>query len=391
MAALAGALNVMLYQDASGQFFPSFNSLTLVVLVVIITIGDPWYAVLAAVGYTVIPSYITGNTTTNVLNLLFGIGAVTAAYNARIAGAPMSMRRLLDRLGGRAPVPARSTVLSDIDLASLSSTPATSKPREGLVVRDLSVRFGGVHAVISVSFAAPMGRITGLIGPNGAGKTTTFNACGGFTRPSAGRVMLHGIDVTRQGPSRRARLGMGRTFQRTELFDSLTVRQNVAMGREASIAGANALGHIAGSRASKQLVNDAVDDALALTGLQPIADEQVGPLPIGQRRLVELARILAGPFDLLLLDEPSSGLDGRETEQFGTVLRAVVRTRRLGILLVEHDMSLVRAICDRVYVLDFGQLIFEGTVDEMQESPLVREAYLGGLNAPVDASDIERD
>ena len=218
-----------------------------------------------------------------------------------------------------------------------------------------------MRAVDDVTLKAPTGVITGLIGPNGAGKTTTFNACSGINRPTSGQILLHGVDVSRQGSAHRARQGLGRTFQRPELFNSLTVRQNIAMGREAAIAGRNPLGQVFGSRHAGRLVAGVTDEALALTGTLRIADTQVGLLPIGQRRLVELARVLAGPFDVLLLDEPSSGLDVHETEQFGRVLKTVVRERGCGVLLVEHDMTLVREICDYVYVLDFGLLIFEGS------------------------------
>jgi ABC-type branched-subunit amino acid transport system ATPase component len=246
-----------------------------------------------------------------------------------------------------------------------------------LEVRHLSVAFGGVKAVNDLSLKAPMGVITGLVGPNGAGKTTTFNACSGLNRPNSGEVVLHGSDVTHQGAAERARRGLGRTFQRTELFNSLTVRQNIAMGCESAMGGKNPLTQLVGSRSANRTIEAATAEALALTGTGRMADEQVGLLPIGRRRLVELARTLAGPFDLLLLDEPSSGLDGRETEEFGRVLRTVVRDRGYGILLVEHDMSLVRQVCDYVYVLDFGTLIFEGTTQQMHESSDVRAAYLG--------------
>ncbi|MBO0727747.1 MAG: ATP-binding cassette domain-containing protein [Acidimicrobiaceae bacterium] len=232
-----------------------------------------------------------------------------------------------------------------------------------------------------------MGRITGLVGPNGAGKTTTFNSCSGLNRPTTGRIVLHGTDVSGDGPPRRARRGLGRTFQRTELFNSLTVRQNIAMGREASMAGANPLAQTFSSPRANRLIAERADEALALTGTDRIADTQVGLLPIGQRRLVELARALAGPFDMLLLDEPSSGLDAHETEQFGQVLKTVVAQRGCGILLVEHDMNLVREVCDYIYVLDFGQLIFEGTPEEMQASNEVRAAYLGGVTAAVAATE----
>lgn len=390
MASLAGALTAMLYHFGVGQpYFASFSSLTLVALVVILTIGDPWYAVLGAVGYSVIPGYISGNTTPNVLTLLFGLGAVTAAYGTKGGTTPQVLRDLLDRLGGRlpavrttgAPVPAAGEAI-----AARPSVPAqvararAERPaagRTGLEVIDLSVHFGGVKAVNGVNLTAPTNRITGLVGPNGAGKTTTFNACSGLNRPTSGRIVLHGVDVSRDGPAVRARRGLGRTFQRTELFNSLSVRQNVAMGREAALAGANPMAQVFGTRSDSRQISEVTDEALALTGIEAISDTQVGLLPIGQRRLVELARILAGPFDLLLMDEPSSGLDGHETERFGTVLRAVVEARGCGILLVEHDMTLVREVCDYVHVMDFGMPIFEGTPEEMHRSDRVRAAYLG--------------
>jgi ABC-type branched-subunit amino acid transport system ATPase component len=234
-----------------------------------------------------------------------------------------------------------------------------------------------VHAVQDVTLMAPMGSITGLVGPNGAGKTTTFNACSGLVRPSEGDIVLHGRNVTSLGPAGRSRFGLGRSFQRVELFTSLTVRENVALGREASLAGANPARQLVSSTAQRTMVRRAVDDAMELTGIGPLADLQAGLLPTGQRRMVELARVLAGPFDLLLLDEPSSGLDASETRRFGEILRGAVAERGVGILLVEHDMALVRQVCQHIYVLDFGRLVFEGSGAEMLASPIVRSAYLG--------------
>ena len=390
IAAMAGALEAMLFHVGIGTYFPAFNSLTLVALVVIVTVGDPWYAVIAAVGYSVIPVYLTSATTTSVLNLIFGLGAVTAALTFDHGTTPESVRRLLDRLGGRKSAPDTAPTTDRLRVPAPAAVVAQAHgapAKQVLVVRDLSVRFGGVHAVNGVSLKATAGKITGLIGPNGAGKTTTFDACSALVRASSGQIVLHDIDVTREGPPRRARQGLGRTFQRTELFSRLTVRQNVAIGREASMAGANPLAQVFGSRHSNRLISEVVGEALKLTGTTRIADAQVGLLPIGQRRLVELARALAGPFDMLLLDEPSSGLDGHETEQFGQVLQTVARERGCGILLVEHDMTLVREICDYVYVLDFGQLIFEGTAGEMQNSAQVRAAYLGGSEDIPDAHE----
>ena len=402
MASLAGALTGMLYHYAVGDYFQSFASLELVAIVVIITLGEPWYAVLGAVGYTVIPGYLPGGNVSTYLLLLFGVGATTAAWGTRQGGTPAPVAAFIDRIGGRrpTPVPALATAspagggaAAGGGVTTPTSTPAPAAASaatpvgvdrngapvngdgapadgdgavtvgvspgvvgvapvagagggEGLEVRELAVHFGGVRAVNGVSLRAPMGAITGLVGPNGAGKTTMSNACSGLNKPTTGAVLLHGTAVSHVGTARRARMGLGRTFQRPELFNSLTVRQNVAMGREAALAGANPLAQVYGSRQAGRMVSEVADRALEVTGTVRIADTQVGLLPIGQRRLVELARALAGPFDMLLLDEPSSGLDGHETEQFGRVLRTAVAEHGYGILLVEHDMTLVREVCD---------------------------------------------
>jgi ABC-type branched-subunit amino acid transport system ATPase component len=247
----------------------------------------------------------------------------------------------------------------------------------GLVVESLTVRYGGLVAVDDVSLTVPPGRITGLIGPNGAGKTTLFNACSGLVRPVAGRTLLDGRDITRMSPSRRPQLGLGRTFQRIELFDSLTVRQNVALGREGVLAASSPWRQLVAKRAERQTIETAASESLARCGLEAHADRPAGSLSTGDRRLVELARVLAGGFHLLLLDEPSSGLDDHESERFGEILTDVVRERGLGILLVEHHMELVLGICDHLYVLDFGKLLFEGTPQEAVDSDVVRAAYLG--------------
>ena len=247
----------------------------------------------------------------------------------------------------------------------------------GLAVDDVTVRFGGLTAVNGVTLAAPPGRITGLIGPNGAGKTTTFNVCSGLQRPTAGRVAFDGHDVTPASASARARLGLGRTFQRMQLFDSMTVADNVALGREAGLTGGNPVRLLLPAPGDARQVSDATGAAIELCGLGRLANRRAGSLSTGERRLVELARVLAGQFSLLLLDEPSSGLDRVETGRFGEILTRTVSERDTGILLVEHDMALVLTVCDYIYVLEFGTLIFEGTPDEIRDSKIVRAAYLG--------------
>jgi ABC-type branched-subunit amino acid transport system ATPase component len=246
-----------------------------------------------------------------------------------------------------------------------------------LEIVDVSVAYGGNKAVSNVSLHAPLGRITGLIGPNGAGKTTTFNACSGLLRPTTGTVRLNERDITHRPPSARARMGLGRTFQRMELVNAMTVRVNVGLGAECPLVGLNAIRQVFSTGGQRRAVVEATTSALELCGIGHLADRTVGTLSTGQKRLVELARTLAGGFRLLLLDEPSSGLDEEETERFGAILQNVVAERGLGILIVEHDMALVMAVCQYLYVLDFGHLIFEGTPAEVQASDLVRAAYLG--------------
>jgi branched-chain amino acid transport system ATP-binding protein len=253
-----------------------------------------------------------------------------------------------------------------------------------LQVEGLSVRFGGHLAVSDVSLAVRPGRISGLIGPNGAGKTTTFNAICGVTTPTAGRVLLEGDDVSRLSTHQRARRGIGRTFQRLEVFSSLTVADNVRVGQEIRAgwarrrrpapqflaAGAGADPERIGADAEVGLIVDRL-------GLGPVADVPVGSLPTGQARKVELGRALAARPRVLLLDEPASGLDDLETEDLGRLLGDLAAAG-LGVLLVEHDVALVMRVCADLSVLNFGQLIATGTPDEVQSNRAVLDAYLGG-------------
>jgi ABC-type branched-subunit amino acid transport system ATPase component len=247
---------------------------------------------------------------------------------------------------------------------------------EALAVRNLTVNFGGLLAVNDISLEAPVNRLTGLIGPNGAGKTTIFNVCSGLLRSSSGTVTLFGRDVSSRPPEVRARLGLGRTFQRMELFERLTVEENVVLGREALVAGRALISKIWESRSEHAEIRRCADRAIELCGLRELLNRPVGLLSTAERRLVEVARVVAGGFRLLLLDEPSSGLDVFETQRIGRILRQLVADG-LGIVLVEHDMSLVRTICEYVYVLDFGLVIAQGAISEVLDSRVVRAAYLG--------------
>jgi branched-chain amino acid transport system ATP-binding protein len=231
---------------------------------------------------------------------------------------------------------------------------------------DITVRFAGVLALEAASVEVEAGRVTGLIGPNGAGKTTLFNVVTGLQAPTSGRVLLDGVDITRAKPHRRARRGIARTFQRLEAFGSLTARDNVLVALEMR------------RRWSPERYSPATvaDELLAQIGISAVADVKVETLPTGTARLVEVARALAVAPKVLLLDEPSSGLDAGETHALGELLLRLAADG-LAILLVEHDMTFVMETCVHIDVLDFGRVIARGNPAEIQADPLVQQAYLG--------------
>ncbi|KUO10321.1 ABC transporter ATP-binding protein [Streptomyces sp. DSM 15324] len=243
-----------------------------------------------------------------------------------------------------------------------------------LSVDGLTVAYGGVTAVDAVTFAVPEAQVTGLIGPNGAGKTSLIDALTGYTRPAAGRVLLDGTDITRRPAHWRARQGLTRTFQSVELFDDLTVRENLLTARERTAAAA--LGSLTPRRAKASDHTSDVARALELTGLEAVADRYPAQLTLGRRKLVGVARALASRPRLVLLDEPAAGLDSDESQEFGARLR-LLADDGVGVLLVDHDMGLVLSTCDQVMVLDFGRVIASGPADEIRRDPVVISAYLG--------------
>jgi branched-chain amino acid transport system ATP-binding protein len=235
-----------------------------------------------------------------------------------------------------------------------------------LEVVGVSVQFGGLLAVDDATIDVPEGCVTGLIGPNGAGKTTLFNVITGLQAPSGGQVRLDDVDVTRKRPYRRARLGIARTFQRLEAFGSLTAHENVQVALEMRRRWAK----------SRYDCSKLADELLDRVGILHVSDTRVDALPTGSARLVELARALATQPKVLLLDEPSSGLDEQETDALAALLHELTADG-LAVLLVEHDMPLVMEACTNISVLDFGRVIARGTPVEIQADPSVQRAYLG--------------
>jgi len=243
----------------------------------------------------------------------------------------------------------------------------------------LSKRFAGLMALDAVSLEVGEHEVVGLIGPNGAGKTTCFNCVTGFYPPTSGRVRLRGEDVTELPPAARAAHGMARTFQQVQLFGHLTVEENLLLGRHLHY-GASAVEsalRLPRARRAEASARAAVRDIAGECGLAPVLGARVGDLPYGTQRMVEVARAIATEPAVLLLDEPSAGMDTAESSYFGQLLRQVHGERGLTTLVIEHDVALVTAICDRIYVLDFGQLIAEGTPAQIRRDPLVQAAYLG--------------
>jgi branched-chain amino acid transport system ATP-binding protein len=235
-----------------------------------------------------------------------------------------------------------------------------------LETRDVVVRFGVLQAVSHASIQVEAGRVTGLIGPNGAGKTTCFNVITGLQEPTAGKVIFDGKDITNKNPYKRARMGIARTFQKLEVFSSLSARENILVAAEQRKTWDRS-----GFDPRK-----VCDDILERIGLSDVSEFMVGTLPTGTARLVELARALASNPRVLLLDEPSSGLNEEETEEMASLLRLFVDDG-LAVLLVEHDMSFVMGTCEYINVLDFGTIIATGTPAEVQANPIVQAAYLG--------------
>jgi branched-chain amino acid transport system ATP-binding protein len=239
-------------------------------------------------------------------------------------------------------------------------------PAVALYVDAVSVRFGGVQAVSDATIVALRGQVTGLIGPNGAGKTTTFNVITGLESPSNGRVWLGGEDVSGMPPYKRARRGLARTFQRLEVFGTLTARDNVLAAAEFRRSWSK-------DGSDPRTVADHLIDRVGLTHVQ---HERVDMLPTGLARLVELGRALATSPKVLLLDEPGSGLDIAESEALGDLL-VDLAAEGIAVLVVEHDVDLVMRVCDRIHVLDFGRIICVGVPKAVQADPAVQAAYLG--------------
>ena len=255
-----------------------------------------------------------------------------------------------------------------------------------LHVENLQKSFGGVQALKGLSFKVPSGIIKAIIGPNGAVKTTLFNVITGIFPPNGGAIALNGMSIEGRKAREIARLGVSRTFQNVEVFGRMTVLENVMVGRHIqSRAGIISTGlRLVGMRREERQIRESAMQHLAFVGLEKRATELSGNLPLGEQKLLEVARALATDPEMLLLDEPAGGLNTRETEGLAALIHRILE-EGITVVLVEHDMNLVMDISDEIMVMNFGEKIAEGKPKQIKNDPLVIEAYLG---EEVDYSDL---
>jgi ABC-type branched-subunit amino acid transport system ATPase component/ABC-type branched-subunit amino acid transport system permease subunit len=390
-AAIAGVAGVLLaFQNPVVVFtqFDVFTNISLVMYAVIGGIGwlsgAPAGALLAA--GSVVSVLLTSTVGPSANEYLVPVAGLAVVLNLILApdGVAAQWHELADRARRRLGWAARSPAPSrpDRDLPSRDGQargPAASRAapaRRGacLELRGVSVRFGGVQALDGVSLQVEPGEVLGLVGPNGAGKTTLIDTVTGFTRPSSGQVLLDGASITGWAPARISRAGIARSFQAVQLFDAMSVRDNLLVATDARSVSCYATDIIV---PRKPRPDELMEELIAQFRLEAVLDALPSELPHGTARLAGVARALLSDPRVLLLDEPAAGLDSAENAELGPMIREMATARGISVILVEHDVPLVLSTCDRVVVLDFGRRIAVGAPEEIRQNPAVVAAYLG--------------
>jgi branched-chain amino acid transport system permease protein len=399
LAALGGALMAMYAQSAYPANFDTLDGLVWLAVIVSLGIRSNTAALLGGVAFALLPSVFATYVPSQLGSLptvLFGVGAIMIAKDpdGSIPQFGRGVRGLWARFSSRRASGDEPEAVDVIDAETAASSPQLSPTASGSVpavrgsvtgspileAHGIGVRFGGLTALSNVSLKVAPGEIVGLVGPNGAGKSTLFGVFSGLLRNHDGTVEFGGRDMSLSRPEARAQAGLARTFQQPELFATLTVRQHLVL--------ADRLRHSRGRLVRDALTfrssdsaspneDERVDGLLTLLGLGPIAERDVSGLPAGLTRLVEIGRALAMSPKMVLMDEPTAGLDPEESMHVGLALRRIVDETSTAILLVEHDLDLVLRVSDRVYVLDFGVIIASGLPAEVRADAAVKKAYLG--------------